>query len=499
MRRLTQDEYAATIQDLLGMPLPPNLSFVPDEEAGFFRNDAAALTTSPVLIEQYLTAGEALAAQALVPTALARLLPCAASQSDACASQFIAAFGKRAWRRPLDAGEIDALTARFRQGKASGGFAGGIELVLRSLLLSPAFIFRIEIGVAAEDRPGWLRPSSFEMASRLSYLLWNSMPDAVLLDAADRDALRTRAQIAAQAARMIALERARAPVARFFDQWLALREVDQIDKDKAVYPAWNPELVALFRQELNAFLDDAVFRADGTVAGLFASARSFMNRTLATFYGTPGPTGAAFQAVALDGNKRAGLLSLGGLMARLAETNDTSPILRGAFVRQRVLCQPLPPPPSGVDNSPPRPSKVATTRDRYRQHSADPTCASCHRLIDPIGFGFEHFDGIGLWRDSDNGRPIDDAGEVTDHPLGAFKGVSDLARKLAVSPDATACLARQALTFALGRPIGDGDGAAGAVLDRAFPAGKGRLKDLLLAITDTDPFLFIPRDTGAGR
>jgi hypothetical protein len=495
MRRLTRAEYARTVGDLFGFALPPEVSFVEDEDAGFFRNDAAALTTSPVLVEQYLAASETLAARAAAPAALARLLPCASSASDACAQELIAGFGKRAWRRPLAKDEIDHMTRVFQGGKAMGGFAGGVELVLRTFLLSPAFVFRMETGVPIEGRADLLRPSSWEMASRLSYLFWGTMPDAALFAAAQQDALRTPAQVAAQATRLLSSERAREPVAEFFDQWLSLAKVDDIDKDKAVFPSWSSSLVPLMRQEVNAFVADAVFGAEGTVGAFYTTPRSFMNKALAGFYGVGGPAGTAFQPVALDPAKRGGLLTLGGLLAALAETNATSPILRGAFVRQHLLCEVLPPPPPGVDNTPPPPSKTTTTRERFKQHSSDPACAGCHRLLDPVGFGLERFDGVSLLRDTENGKPIDDAGEVAGHPIGAFRGALELGRKLAASPEAAGCIARQWLTFALGGKADDGNGAAVA---RALPAGPGRFKDLLLAVAQSPGFLFIARSDANG-
>lgn len=487
LRRLTRAEYAATVRDLLGLDPPENIQFVPEERVRWFENDAEALTLSPVLAEQYLNAAESLSTRAVAQ--LERYVPCAPRADDGCATTLIRELGQRAYRRPLTDDEAAGLTAAYHAGKADGGFRAGVEQVLRMMLIAPQFLYRIELGEPA-GIAGTTRPTSWEMASRLSYFLLGTMPDAALFEAAAANRLITPAAVAAEAQRLIESPRAKAAVAHVLRQWLDLDEIDRMEKLTTAFPEWRPALAPLMRREVDVFLENAFFGPEGTLQALYTSPRTTISRELAPLYGVPATAGP----VALDPTKRAGLLTLLGTLSVHAANDDTSPTLRGAFVRARLLCGELPPPPPSVNNQRPPLSTVKTTRERVNQHAADPSCAGCHVLIDPIGFGFETFDGIGKRRETENGKPIDDSGEVVNTSIGRFKGAVELARKVGVSPEAARCLVTQIYRSALGRTEHDTDASALAGLAQvAAGTAPGSLKKAIVAVTQTDAFLYRTR------
>jgi hypothetical protein len=316
------------------------------------------------------------------------------------------------------------------------------------------------------------------------------MPDATLFQAAQKGELVTAAQVRAQAERLLADPRAREAVAHIVRQWLSLEQMDDMDKITAVFPDWNPALGPSMRKEVEAFVADAFWGTPGTLAALYTGTRTFISADLAKLYGVGAPAGTALAPTQLDPTRRSGLLTLVGVLAANAANDQTSPTLRGAFVRTRVLCGELPPPPPDVNNQRPPRSAVATTRERVNQHAADPSCAGCHVLIDPIGFGLERYDAIGKYRDTENGKPVDDSGEVAGTSIGKFTGAIELGTKIAASAEAARCLGEQLFRAALGRAAGPDDAATldaiGRVVAEPAPAA---LKRSLLAVLASDAFL----------
>jgi hypothetical protein len=330
------------------------------------------------------------------------------------------------------------------------------------------------------------------MATRLSYLLWGTMPDAALFDAARANRLRTPDDVRAQAERMLADPRAHQAVARFHSEWLQLANISRASKDPKLFPFFAPELPALLRQETETFLDRAAFGGGG-LRDLLGARFTFVNKDLAALYGVPAPAASGgFARVDLDPAQRAGVLTQGGMMAMLAEFTRTSPVRRGAFVRRQLLCAPLgEPPPGAADLMLPSAPAGATRRQLVELHASRPECASCHRLIDPIGVAFETYDAGGRWRATEDGQAIDDRGEVVGSAIGAFKGAVELADRLAGSAEARTCFVRQLFRYALGRD----DAGSGADIDRlarTAEATGGRYPDLLVALTQTDAFLTLP-------
>jgi len=493
VRRLTRLEYSNTVRDLLGDTSGVADHFPAEEIRLGFDNNASALTVSPVLAEQYLLAAETIATNA-VEASWSRLVPCdpaGPAGADACATQFIATFGEAAYRRPLDADDTAALTAAFTAGAATD-FKTGVRLVIETALQSPRFLYRVEFGALPAGAQTVVKLDDWEMASRLSYLLWHTMPDAELMAGARLGSLSSPENIIAEAQRMLLDPRAHTVVADFNAQWLRLGEIGAIEKDAAVFPRFSPSIAGLMREEIDRFLDDAIWNPDGgDLATLFTAPYTFVNGALATYYGVPGVTGTAFVKTPVDGVTRGGLLTQGGLLSLLGKANQTSPVHRGKFVREQLLCTELPPPPANLTIKPPDLSTTLTTRQRFEQHAADGSCSTCHRLMDPIGLGFESFDGAGLYRDTENGQPVDDSGQLTDSDVdGPFHGVVELGGKLAASSQVRACVAAKWFRYGYGRGETDADGCSLASIEARFAGGGYKVRDLLAALVETDAFLY---------
>jgi hypothetical protein len=494
IRRMTRAEYNNTVRDLLGDDSRPASSFVPEEEALGFNNQATSLGVTQLLAEQMMNAAEAISAKAV--SDLSALMPyCdpATAGEDACATMFIDRFGKRAFRRPVTPDEAARFFQLFAWGRATYDFASGLGLVIQAMLQSPHFLYRVEMGMPDPVEADVVPLGPYEIASRLSYLIWNSMPDDDLFAAADAGELATKDQIAAQARRMLEHPRARQAVANFHSQWLKLTHIETVAKAQATYPLYHDGLRSLWKQETEAFLEHVVFDGEGDVATLLSAPYSMMNAELAAFYGVANPpSGEAFERVDLDPNERAGLLTQASLLAVNAKPNQSSPVHRGKFVREMLLCQLLPPPPNNVEIKPPEVKPGVTTRERFKEHSANPECASCHVLMDPIGFGFENYDGIGLWRDKDQGLPVDAGGALfaTKDIDGTFNGAVELAKRLAESAEVRQCVATQWFRFGYGRAEGKTDACAMAEIQGAFAASGDNIKELLVGLTQTEAFLY---------
>lgn len=502
IRRLTRVEYNNTVYQLLGDNSRPADAFPADEEASGFDNQATTLVVSPLLAEHYMSAAAQLAATH-GPKLLEDLPHCLGNgvDPDAChadADGFIRRFGKLAHRRPLTEAEVAAYLEVFEHGTALGeqpySPRDGVEVVVETMLQSPHFLYRVEFGLASPEAGDVVELSPYEIASRLSYLLWNTMPDAALFEAADADQLRSPAQIEAQARRMIETPRAREAVKNFHRQWLRLDEIQPRisanGKNFDIYPDYRAKYLPMWRAETEAFLDHAIFEQDATVEQLFTASYSFMNQELAEYYGVSGPSGDEFVRVELDPSKYAGFLTQAGLLALLAKPDRSSPIHRGKFVREVLLCQSPPPPPDIVPEAP-SVDESKTTREQFTQHSEDKLCAGCHQLMDPIGFGFEHFDGIGRYRETEWGLPIDASGELIGTDVdGSYNGAVELAQRLADSEQVKNCIVSQWFRFGYGRAETKEDTCSIDLIRQAFASADYDVKELIVALTMTDAFRY---------
>lgn len=496
IRRLTRFELNNTLRDLLddttrsGDRLPPEL------KGNGFSNDAASLTTSRVLVDAYRTVADELAATATKDaTALAKLTTCdvAAQGEEACARAFVAEFGTKAFRRTPSEAESAALYGIYVVGKQGATHASGLQAVIRMVLQSPQFLYRVEIGVAVPGKPVW-RPTSNEMATRLSYLLWGSLPDARLLGVAAQNLLETPDQVAAQAELMLQDPRAREVLRHFTNTLYGIGGLDGLERTAEAFPTFNTELGPLFRQETERFIEDVVWNGAGDFATLFNAPYTFVNGPLAAFYGLPGVTGDAFQRVERDPARRLGLLTHASVLASTTPGSRNNPVVRGKFVFEEVLCGHVPSPPVGLNVKEPPADPTRTTRERFSAHREQEPCKSCHVMLDPIGYGLENFDGVGLWRDTEIGKPIDASGELPQgvDAAGPFVGPAELAKKIASSQDARNCFADKWLSFAYGRVPGDQDACSKHQLETAFREANGNVKALLLAAARTDAFLYLP-------
>jgi hypothetical protein len=487
-RRLTRVQYANTLRDLVGDGKGMAAAQLPADDAG---DDAFAdprtLIVSPDWAASAMNGAEA-AAKVAVGN-LATLLPCEpAGNEQLCARQFVSAFGKRAFRRPLDPAEVDGLMKVYALGAASG-FAHGFELVVRTILQAPSFLYRLELGQRSGSSGSAVRLTPYEVASRLSYLFWGTMPDAALMAAADGGKLGTPDEVVAQARRMLADPRAHATLADFHGRWLGIEGLDVVSKDPMRYPQFDEQLVASMRTELALFVDDLLSNGDGRLESLFSAHHTFVDARLAPLYKVPAPAAGQFARVDLDPAQRAGILTSAGLISAHTFADESEPIHRGKFVRERLLCTTPPDPPPDLMVMPPSPTPGVSTRQRLVEHAATPSCQACHQLMDPIGFGFEAYDGLGRFRTADsNGQPIDDQGmlAMTDSD-GPFKGAIELGRKLAGSAQVRACLITTALQFARG-PGADGDRCLQQKLTAAFDGAKHDIRELFIAIARSEGF-----------
>ena len=489
MRRLTNVEIEAAVTDLVGEPIGFTDGFPPEERVGGFENNAAALTFPPTLTERAFDAARRAAER--VANRAETFAACAANQRNrTCAETFLRSFADRAWRRSVTDTELVRLLSVYDVGTQQENFTLGITLAVQATLLSAPFYYLIE-DERTEAKPGYTVLDGAERASRLAFFLWRAPPDAALRAAAAAGDLDTAAGVRAQAERLLASPLAERSITEFHRQWLALDRVAEVNKDPVYFPTWDDDLPAKMRSELDRYLAQTAITED-SIAALLTARYSFQDAALRSFYGEgTSATSDGFAQVDLPQN-RAGLLSRGGFLI-MEGFDQTSPVLRGLFIREKFLCGELPPPPEFVDNVPSEPTDVDTTRARADAHASDPQCKGCHQFMDPIGFGFERFDATGRWRETEAGQPIDDRGDVIASDIGTFRGAAELGAKLANSDFFRACFVRQWFRFATGRLESRNDLATlQSLADVAKSTGSYRA--IQLALTQTDAFLYRPTE-----
>lgn len=495
IRRLSNTEYDATVAALFGDATPRSTAFPPDTAVHGFMNNSDVQDVSPALGEQYLAAAEAIAAKASQNAAgTDTLLGCKLASGETCLMDFIARFGKRAWRRPLDATEQADLLGVFRAGRDKYDATTGVQLVLEALLTSPSFLYRAEIGRPVDGKT-YNALTSWEMASRLSYFLTGTMPDDRLLQLAEADGLATPDSVTAEARRLLATPAARQQTAEFFAGWLDLRATARLLRDTAQFPKWDSRFGGLFGDETRAFVKSVVFDGAGDFQTLMTASFTYGAPELAAFYGgTAGPSTAGVARIELPPAQRAGLLTQASFLAIHAKEVQTDPVSRGKFIRERVLCQGIAPPPPDIVITPPVITPGSTTRQRFTEHEANMACAACHRLLDPVGLAFENYDAIGQWRDQEQGIPIDASGDLTATDVsGALTGVVAMAAKLSTSKTAASCFVRQWFRFAFGKAEVVDDDPRIDQLAGSFQQNKNKVIDLMVALTATPDFRYIAR------
>jgi hypothetical protein len=492
-RRLTRDQFNNTVRDLIGATGTPADALAPDEKIGPFNSNAIA-PVDATLVQQHqeIAASLATAAKARMATISPCDLTSDTGTSTTCATRFVTEFGRKAYRRPLTSSEIQTYVSLYTLGKTGLDAANGFRLVVEAMLQSPFFLYHHDVGASGTPQAGTVAITPYELASRLSYFLWNTMPDDTLFARAADGTLTTDSVLTSEVQRMLTSDKAAATIALFHRQWLDVSELLDQTKDATVYPKYSPQLGNAMMQELAMYSDYVVRKGDGLLKTLLTSNMSFPQGGLFDLYGVAQPAGFKVgDPVMLDGSKRAGILTQAAFLTRWAHGNQTSPVHRGKLVRLNVMCGYVPPPPANANTTPPVPTAATSTRERFAQHDADPNCAGCHTLMDPIGLGFEHYDGIGAFRTMDGTGAVDATGEIFSAGAdldGKFDGAIELANRLANSTEVSNCMVNQWFRYSMGRMETTNDACSIQSVRDAFTASGGNIRELLSRVALSPAF-----------
>jgi hypothetical protein len=495
MRRLNRAELDNTVRDLLGTTIRPGDELPQDESFHGFDTIGEVVTTSPLHVEVMEQVAGRLVDELLARPAgdphRERILTCDVAQGgEACAREILTGFAERAFRRRVGGDEVDRLLALYTKAAAAGATpAEALGLALRAVLVSPYFLFRVELDPDPTSRlPHAV--SDHELATRLSYFLWSSTPDDQLLRAADAGTLlKDRKSLDAQISRLLDDPRAEALAQHFGGQWLTVRKIEGATPDKALFPTFDEPLRAAMKRETELFFG-AVLKENLPVEALVTADFTFLNDRLAQHYGLPAPgKGNAFERVSVAGRREGGVLTHGSVLLATSHSRRTSPTKRGKWVLEQLLCSPPPDPPpdvEGIDEAAMMEAK--TFREKLQQHSTEPACAACHKLFDPLGFALENFDAVGVYRTTENGHPVDSKGELPDGTT--LSGAADLAKVVARDQRFVACLTESLLAYAVGRGFVSPEAKhyAEAVAGVALARG-GTLRAVIDAVVTSEAFV----------
>jgi hypothetical protein len=421
------------------------------------------------------------------PASHAKVFVCT-TKDDACAHQIVGNLARRAYRRPVTDAEVDKITGFIKLAQEHGDtFDQGVRVALEAILVSPDFLFRIEHDRAPDDPNEQHRIGDYELASRLSYFLWSSLPDDELFAAAQKGTLHQPEVLNAEVARMLHDPKSVALVDNFAGQWLQLRNLDSIKPDPDKFPEFDAELRASMKQETRLFFKN-LMAEDRSVLDLLNAKYSFLNERLAKFYGIDGVTGSEFRKVDLTGTPRGGVLTQASVLTVSSYPNRTSVVIRGKWVLENLLNAPPPPPPPDVPSLDEKGLGVTVSlRQQMEIHRANPVCASCHTKMDPLGFGLENFNAIGKYRTSDGKFPIDSSGTTPDGRT--FNSAVELENLIAAQPrDFAECVTEKMLTYALGRGLETYDKPAVHQIVNGLAATDYRFSKLIEAIVNSLPF-----------
>ena len=495
LRRLNRTEYNNVVADLFGIDFKPAQNFPSDDSGYGFDNIGDVLSLSPVLFDKYLAAAERITDEVVggtspnEPSSLLTCLPESDADWQPCARQILEPVATRAFRRPLRDGEMEGILSVAESAHAEGAsFEQGIELALQAILVSPDFLFHV-VEVPAQGQAQVIEPlSGFELAERISFFLWSRLPDEELVSLAKANKLTDPAIVEQQVRRMLKDKRSSALADNFAAQWLQLRRMETVTPDPDCYPAFDDELRRDSRRESELFFS-TVASDDLSVLTLLDADFSIVNERLARHYGIPDIKGAQFRRVSLEDGRRGGILGHASILTLTSNPTRTSPVKRGKWILEQVLGMPPKPPPPNVENLSEETEEVqaASLRERLEKHRADPVCASCHRVMDPIGFALENYDGVGAWRARDGKFPINAAGTLPDGSF--FDGPVDLKKVLLERKrDFVWCLSEKFLTYALGRGIEYYDDCALEDIVKAVEADDYRFSRLVVEVVRSVPF-----------
>ena len=499
--RLSYEEYDRSLKDLLHLPVSETLNFPAEQSSLGAYVGYAELRVNERLSTELERSATSLAERVVGSAeAYSAVVGCDPSAAG-CRDQFIDAFGLRAFRRPLSSSEQTRYRAIFDRGaeliNSGNAFRDGVQLTLQAMLQSPKLLYRIEAGDGTTDANG-VRLSGFEIATRLSFMLAGSAPDAELLAAARDGALATADGIATQARRLVAGPDFDERALSFHERWMQLDELGSVTKDVAAFPSFSPDLVNSMRGEAIRFVKAVTLEGNGTVSDLLTSRVGFVDQRLAPLYGLQGSFGADFVRVerAADSGRLGLFTQAAFLSSHSSNSSGTSPILRGVFLLRRIACANIPDPPAGAQMQQPATepaTPIKTTRDYFAWKTSMPACTGCHGQINPTGFAFEEYDGLGQVRDQDRGAPVDSSGtlKIGGNDL-AFQGASDLLQGLAKQAQVQACYAKNWLQFAYGRHEDQADSRALGLAAARLQAGNFSIRDLAVAFTERPAFNHLP-------
>ncbi|MES1171695.1 MAG: DUF1592 domain-containing protein [Bacteroidota bacterium] len=490
MLRLTNAQYANSVRDLFPGITTGALALPNENVVDRFNNAASGQTATSQLIENYQSAAEAVAAAISANfAAVVTCTPTTTAEEDTCVHAFIADFGKRAYRRPVTTDEATRTFNFYKAARATDTFQVAVISLIQVFLQSPAFLYRLESG-QGQATQGMVPLTSHEVATRLSYFLSDTIPDAALVTAADANQLQDAAQVETQARRLLKDPRARPVVASFNYQWLGFVRMQNMVKDARLFPGFTPAIGQALHDSAVMFVEHA-FWEENSLRALLTDSHAFANNALAPFYGATAPGSTALQMVGANAAQRTGVLTLPGLLAGLAGPVEDSPVKRGLLVLQSFLCQTPPPPPAGVNTNPPPfdATKPTTTRQRLASQHAVGSCAGCHIVMDDIGFAFENYDASGMWRTQENGLPIDASSRLAGTDVdGTFTGAVALGEKLAQSARVADCVTYQWLRYSLGLDTTQINVAAAHSIATSFTAAGGSFTELLVNVAKSTTF-----------
>ncbi|MEM6990091.1 MAG: DUF1588 domain-containing protein [Myxococcota bacterium] len=485
MARLTQEEYANAVFDLLGVAVDPR-ELSGDEHVGpFDANVASGVGT--LQLREYLEMAEHVAQLAEIDGASG--CPEGAAGTD-CAAEFVATLAHRAYGRPLTDAQRQQLDAVFAAG-LQDDVPTAVSLSITAILQNPYFLYGVQTGEPDPDQPGVIRLDGASIARRMALLLWGSVADDALLEAAEADGLRDPEVRRAQAERMLSDGRAERAVGRRYAEWFGVADLDVRPKDAEVFVGYDAALAQDMERAVSTFAARTILDG-GTLDDLLLSRRAFVSPALAALYGVTVDADADETEVELDADERAGLLTRAAVMTRWSHEDQTAPVQRGAFVRADVMCQPNPPPPPDVDDAPVAIDPDATARERFAMHREDPSCNACHERLDLLGFGFEHYDGVGRYRTIDGNVGVDARGSLLYADVeGDFEGGVELSAMLAESDEVRRCFVRQHVRLSQLREIIGAEPAAVCLVEaliEQLPTDSLPLRDLLVATVAHESF-----------
>lgn len=487
--RLTVAQYLNTITAIFGSDLPKILLEADTNPDLFYSIGATTTDVTERAIELFSDAAYSIAAYAFAPERRVQTLDCAPLDfSDACVASFVQQMGRRLFRRPLTVAEQNRWL-NLATDTHPDDIYRGLEYSLAGMLQSPYFLYRVELGLPDPGDESIRNFTSFEMAQRLSFTIINSGPDDTLLDAAQAGELLDDDSIAYHAERLLNRTEATESIQAFFGQYLDLGRLETVDRPIDRHPQFSPQLIAAMKTEITLLVNDIIFSSPRDIRGLFSEPKGYVNASLAALYEVEAPGASANTFVPITFNEdtpRAGILTLGAFLTMNAHPTDTSPTLRGKYIRERVFCQEVPAPPDDIDlNLDPSDASAPTLRGRLEAHRATPECAGCHSFIDPPGFLFENYDAIGKYRTESEGYPVDSTGELDGTPLA---NAVELADHLTDNETLVSCLVQQLYRHTQGRREQPNERPMLRALETQLAQSGYDFKSLMLALVQSPGF-----------